>query len=142
MGGVVLEERTFDNFSVGRYSTAHYQVVDLEDVQLRIVKVPQTIRLRAQRQRRPRYVSIRYANQDARPTVHRLANSCVSHDYPTFFVILRGGVCFDSRFHLLPCHWLYHTTFHHACAIPFLLKMITSLLFHKNVENYSVYTSK
>ena len=85
LGGVVLEERTFDNFSVGRYSTAHYQVVDLEDVQLRIVKVPQTIRLRAQRQRRPRYVSIRYANQDARPTVHRLANSCVSHDYPTFF---------------------------------------------------------
>ncbi len=85
LGGVVLEERTFDNFSVGRYSTAHYQVVDLEDVQLRIVKVPQTIRLRAQRQRRPRYVSIRYTNQDARPTVHRLANSCVSHDYPTFF---------------------------------------------------------
>ena len=85
LGGVVLEERTFDNFSVGRYSTAHYQVVDLEDVQLRIVKVPQTIRLRAQRQRRPRYVSIRYANQDARPTVHRLANSCVSHDYLTFF---------------------------------------------------------
>ena len=34
LGGVVLEERTFDNFSVGRYSTAHYQVVDLEDVQL------------------------------------------------------------------------------------------------------------
>ena len=80
LGGVVLEERTFDNFSVGRYSTAHYQVVDLEDVQLQIVKVPQTIRLRAQRQRRPRYVSIRYTNQDARPTVHRLANSCVSHD--------------------------------------------------------------
>ena len=47
LGGVVLEERTFDNFSVGRYSTAHYQVVDLEDVQLRIVKVPQTIRIRA-----------------------------------------------------------------------------------------------
>ena len=32
LGGVVLEERTFDNFSVGRYSTAHYQVIDLEDV--------------------------------------------------------------------------------------------------------------
>ena len=85
LGGVVLEERTFDNFSVGRYSTAHYQVVDLEDVQFRIVKVPQTIRLRAQRQRRPRYVSIRYTNQDACSTVHRLANSCVGHDYPTFF---------------------------------------------------------
>lgn len=105
LGGVVLEERTFDNFSVGRYSTAHYQVVDLEDVQLRIVKVPQTIRLRAQRQRRPRYVSVRYANQDARPTIHRLASATVSHLTTLLsFVILRGGVCFDSRFHLLPCH--------------------------------------
>ena len=79
LGGVVLEERTFDNFSVGRYSTAHYQVVDLEDVQLRIVKVPQTIRLRAQRQRCARCVNIRYANQDARSTVHRLASATVSH---------------------------------------------------------------
>ena len=32
LGGVVLEERTFGYFSVGRYSTAHYQVIDLEDV--------------------------------------------------------------------------------------------------------------